>query len=56
MGSLDLKVKQFVYYFLCLLSLIVCSIVVLLWVGSSVAQRSSGLADSGGLLLLAGQF
>ena len=33
MGSPDLKVKQLVYCFHCLLSAIVCSILVLLWQG-----------------------
>ena len=34
----------------------ICSILVLLWVGSSIAQRSGGWAESEGLLLLARQF
>ena len=50
------KVKQFVCCLHCLLFAIVCSIVVLLRAGSSVAQRSGGWAESGGLLLLAKQF
>ena len=53
MGSLDLKVKQFVCCFCCLLSTIVCSILVLLLAGSSIAQRSGGWAESEGPLLLA---
>ena len=39
-GNPDPKVKQFVSYFLCPLSTIVCSILVLLWARSSIAQRS----------------
>ena len=35
-------------------SAIVCSILVPLWAGSSVAQRSDGWAESKGSLLLAG--
>ena len=56
MGSLDLKVKQFFSYFHCLLTAIVCSILVLLWAGSSVAQRFGEWAKSRGSLLLAKQF
>ena len=52
----DPKVKHFDCYFLCLLFAIVCSILVLLRAGSSIAQRFDGWAESGGLLLLAGQF
>ena len=48
------KVPQCVCYFHCLLSAIICSILVLLWAGSSVAQRSCGWAESRGLMLLAG--
>ena len=55
LSSLDPKVKQFVCYFHCLLSAIVCSILVLLWVWSFVAQRSGGWVEFGGLLLLARQ-
>ena len=54
--SLDSKVKQIICCFHCLLSAIVCSILVLLWAGSSVAQRFGGWAESEGLLLLAGKF
>ena len=50
--SPDPKVKQFDCYFLCLLSAIVCSIVVLLWARSSVAQRFGGWVEFGGSLLL----
>ena len=39
-GSLDPKVKQFVYYFHCLLSAIVCSILVLLWQGHLLHKDS----------------
>ena len=54
MGSPDLKVKQFVCCFCCLMSAMVCSIVVLLWAGSSIAQMSGGWEKSRGSLLLAG--
>ena len=54
-SNLDPKAKQFVCYFYCLLSAIVCSILVLLRARSSIAQRCDGWAKSKGSLLLAGQ-
>ena len=50
-----LEVKRFACYFHCLLSTTICSTLVLLWVGSAIAQRSGGWAESRGLLLLDGQ-
>ena len=55
MGIPDPKVKQFVYCLVCLLSATVCSVLVLLWARSTIAQRLGGWAESRGLLLLAGQ-
>ena len=46
MGIPDPKVKWFVYCFHCLQSAIVCSILVLLRVRSSIAQRFGGWAES----------
>ena len=54
MGNPDPKEKQFVCCFHCLMSTTICSILVLLWAGSTVAQRSSRWAESGGSLLLDG--
>ena len=42
MGSLDPKVKQFVYCFHCLLSTTVCSMLVLLWQGHPLHKGPVG--------------
>ena len=56
MVSHDLKVTYFVAIFHCLLSAAVCSILVLLQARSSIAQRSNGWVEFGGLLFLAKNF
>ena len=45
--------KTICMLFSCLLFTTTCSILVLLWVGSIIAQRFGGWVESGGLLLLA---
>ena len=48
--------KTICIFFSCLLLAIVCSTLVLLWAGSTIAQRIGGWVESGGSLLLTKQY